>query len=184
MVNKEAILRTFRNLFDPFEMYQDDETRLTVHDDGTLDVDGVVYLHHDVDELPIKFGVVAQFFAVERGLKTLKNMPRTVKGPCHLDGNKLTTLVGAPETVGEDLELYRNPLENLNGFPREVGGKVKLIWAKNLPLLRTLVAKEIILHGQPRVDAILNKYAGQGRGGAIDCKRELVAAGFEGNARW
>ena len=184
MVDKEKILELFRNNFDPFDHYLL-TNQMQIQDDGTVDVQWNIYMFGELEEIPIKFGIVTgDFVAEEKGLKTLHNMPKIVTGDCELAGNKLTTLLGAPEEVGGNFHVNRNPLVSLEGFPQKVGRKVSLRWTPTLPLLRTLNAQEVILYGQPRAMVILNKYAGQGRAGAIDCKRELVAAGFEGNARW
>ena len=158
--------------------------------------------------------VNSSFSAVGKGLVTLLGAPEKVEGYFDVASNKLETLRGGPKWVGGDficwknqlssLEaapehvggafiIYANPLVSLEGMPQKIGVKLALSYDPELPLLRTLVAPHIELSTGPKVvswdrlllcEEILNKYAGQGRAGAIDCKRALVAAGFEGNARW
>jgi len=184
MVDKQKILQLFRENFDPFDYYTD-ENKPHIHDDGTVDAQWHVYLEYDVSELPVKFGTVdGDFSAIDKQLETLKNMPKIVKGNCELLGNKLTTLIGAPLEVGGNFEVNRNPLQDLIGFPQKVGGRVTVKWSQSLPLLRTLNAQEVVVYGQPRVSMILNKYAKQGKRAMFDCQKELEDAGFLENARW
>jgi hypothetical protein len=184
VVNKKKILQLFRKYFDPFDQIHN-TTLMQIQDDGTVDVQWSVYMPDELEEIPIKFGTVTgDFVAEEKGLKTLHNMPKLVTGDCELAGNKLTTLLGAPLEVGGNFFVNRNPLVSLDGFPQKVGKRVSLKWTPSLPLLRTLNAQEVVLYGQPRIMVILNKYAGQGKRGAIRCQKELISAGFERNARW
>jgi hypothetical protein len=184
MVDKEEILRVFRKYFDPFDQYLLSK-QMQIRDDGTVDVQWNVYMLDELAEIPVKFGTVTgDFVAEEKGLKTLHNMPKLVTGDCELAGNKLTTLIGAPLEVGGNFFVNRNPLVSLDGFPQKVGKRVSLKWGPSLPLLRTLNAREVVLYGQPRVMAIMNKYAGQGKRAMFDCQKDLEDAGFEGNAKW
>lgn len=101
---------------------------------------------------------------------------------------------GGPRTVGTRLIVRETPIESLEGFPEKIGANMELPYTKDLPLLRTLAAEEIWLTPWDnsreagdmvhKVQQILNKYAGMGKAGAFDCRRELRAAGFEENARW
>jgi len=119
-------------------------------------------------------------------LNSLVGAPRNVPGDFDCSHNQLTSLEGAPAAVGRLLSCLGNPLTSLEGMPNSVG-IFEFTYSPTLPLLRSLVAKKINVFPKLETVAIqniLNKYAGQGRAGAIDCKRELVAAGFEGNARW
>jgi len=158
---------------------------VTVHPDGSLSVDNNVFLLKNTSSLPIKFSrVEGRFDAGSSDLENLSNFPTYVAGDLDLRGNHLTNLIGAPSHIGDDLLLTDNPLVSLEGFPAHVGGTASLPYSANLPLLRSLTAQRIMIPGRPTLHKILNKYAGEGRAGAIDCKRELVAAGFEGNAKW
>jgi len=83
-------------------------------------------------------------------------------------------------------------LKTLEHFPDEIGGMAAVTWRKNLPLLRTLVAKEGVKfykdfeeQGEAYdVAEIINEYAGQGRMAIFDAQKDLEDAGFPGNARW
>ena len=129
----------------------------------------------------------ASFNCRQNNLETLEGGPKTVNGDFRCDGNKLTNLIGAPTKVTGFLTCTHNSLTSLEGIPTELGG-IELEYERELPLLRLLYAKHIDFYYGGRsaraVKEILMKYAGQGRAGAIDCKRELVAAGFEDNAKW
>lgn len=129
----------------------------------------------------------SSFNCRQNNLKTLEGGPKTVNGDFRCDGNLLENLLGAPTKVTGFLTCINNPLKSLEGIPTELEG-IELEYDRELPLLRLLYAKHIDFYYSGRssraVKEILMKYAGQGRAGAIDCKRELVAAGFEGNAKW
>ena len=162
-------------------------------------------------ELPVDFeSVGGTLMLANNKLTTLKGCPPHVGYSFECDQNQLTTLEYGPVTVGSGYNCSRNelrnllhapthvpgilncclnPLESLEGFPETVGKAVYISYSPDLPLLRTLVAQSIIFWPTVAtqgiaVRKILNKYAGQGRAGAFDCRRELRAAGFEGNARW
>jgi hypothetical protein len=84
-------------------------------------------------------------------------------------------------------------LTSLDGAPEHVGGMFGVPYKPDLPLLRTLVSREVYMAWQPgREDAseevakILNdpRWVGQGKRKAMLCAAELIKAGFGGNARW
>ena len=112
----------------------------TISQDGTVDVDGEVYLHFQhLTKLPLKFGKVSKnFYCGNNNLTTLDGSPKwtgggffcfcnqltSLKGgPIEVDGvfkcseNQLTTLVGGPSKVGSDYFCGNNDLRDLNGFP-------------------------------------------------------------------
>lgn len=117
-----------------------------------------------------------------------------VQGLFRVEGTGLKSFVGGPKSVQLNIDCQNNPdLVSLEGFPTSVGSRVEITYTPTLPVLRLLVApgiwfsvdtKDEYIDDGIAVENILMKYAGQGRAAAIDCKRELVAAGFEGNARW
>jgi len=199
MVDKNEILKRFADYFHH-------SGNVTVDDQGLVSVTDDVYMGRKRDKLPVAFDFVGDFVCAEVGLKTLEGAPNRVGRDVSLQGNLLTSLQGFPQEVGRNVRLDNNqltdlkglpsklsgslviiynPLTSLEGFPTSVG-EVYLGYQENLPLLRTLGAQTIVLWEKSRyeVEQILNKYAGQGRAAAIDCKRDLVRAGFEGNARW
>ncbi len=161
----------------------DDESRVDIYGDIYLDkLFG--YSYHAA--LPLEFGQVSgNFYAPGLGLQTLQGSPYWVGRDFEVTNNKLKTLEGGPKHVGRSYGAYDNPLENLDGLAEHIGDAIGIPYSHNLPLLRSLVAKQIWISPQiMQVEKILNKYAGRGREGAFDCRRELRAAGFEGNARW
>ncbi len=131
--------------------------------------------------------------ARNRNLETLEGAPLKVGGDFTAYGCNLVNLIGAPREVEGAFMVFNNPLESLDGMPDHIGGKAVVPYDPNMPLLKLLVAQEVEF-GTGKLGAswdkvkecedILNKYAGQGKAGAFDCRRELRAAGFEGNARW
>jgi len=78
----------------------------TINEDGSIDVDGSVYLfQRGLTELPVQF--------------------RIVTGDFHCAFNKLTTLQGAPQTVGEGFYCNGNPLTSMSGAPQSrVGASI------------------------------------------------------------
>jgi len=137
---------------------------------------------------------VTGFFDVSRNrLNSLEGGPKQVGADYSCWRNNLRSLVGAPKRIGGRFEIYKNPLTSLEGMPNDIGGAVSLSYHPALPLLRTLVAPVIELSIGAEIvsldriylcETILNKYAGEGKRGAIRCQKELIAAGFEGNAKW
>ena len=83
----------------------------TINEDGSIDVDGNVYLNgKKLIELPLKFGKVSGHFNCSRETNLIPAW------------NQLTSLEGSPREVGGDFHCYRNQLTSLEGSPREVGG--------------------------------------------------------------
>jgi hypothetical protein len=128
-----------------------------------------------------------------RNLTSLEGAPLKVGEDFAAYGCKLTNLIGAPREIGISFMVFNNPLESLDGMPDHIGGTISLNYEPDLGLLRVLVAKTVDFSpGQSQVSwdkviecqEILNKYAGQGRRGSFAAKKELIEAGFEGNARW
>lgn len=190
MVNKEKIWEQLYRFF-----YLDSIEGIDITDDGVINVHQGLQFRADEPlpdgVLPFQFGVVGgNLILANAGLTSLQGMPTEIKGMLSLSKNPLKNLVGCTQKIGEYLRLRQMPnLESLEGFPTQLKDYVALDWKPNLPLLRTLQAPGgvALWPGSPEtedIEAILEKYKGQGRAGAIDCKRELVEAGFEGNARW
>ncbi len=139
-------------------------------------------LLQSLEHCPKSVGAI--FSCMTNQLSSLEHAPEKVNTLYCME-NKLTSLHGAPKKITGELGAWGNPLESLEGMPEEVN----LLWlhySPTLPLLRCLTAKKMWQGiGWPReVWDTLQKYMGQGREGAFDCRRELRAAGFEENARW
>ena len=203
MVDKQKIREVFEAYFDCAEP-------IKIYDDGEISTSGYVSGMRDMERLPLRFNtvggfdvggcelttlegspqwVMGEFRCISNQLKTLEGGPRSVLGSYLCGFNQLENLQGAPEKV-KRLSCVANPLKSLEGLPASLEELV-LIYDPKLPLLRALAAQQITF--THRVDEtpppeklaeIINKYAGLGREGAFDCRRELRAAGFEDNARW
>jgi hypothetical protein len=122
-------------------------------------------------------------------LETLGGTLDHVARDCDIKNTPLKSLQGGPKRVGRHVKISELlTLETLEGFPSSVGGLVDMYYKPNLGLLRTLVANKIWLSSPEfdttTVESILNMYAGQGKRGIFKCKKALIEAGFEGNARW
>lgn len=131
-------------------------------------------------------------------LTSLKYCP-VYLGTLDVSNNRITNFHHAPDIV-RFIHAYMNPLTSLEGFansdsdPDAEIDYVDITFDPHLPMLRLLNAEEIhvsspgpgyshITAFQP-VHDILNKYAGQGKAGALKCAAELIRAGFKENARW
>jgi hypothetical protein len=115
-----------------FENFQDIDSickqygieNYTVNPDGTLDVDGYVYLSYGgLIKLPLKFGkVTGSFYCFDNQLTALEGSPREVGGDFNCFNNKLTALEGGPREVVGAFNCSNNQLTALEDGPREVGG--------------------------------------------------------------
>ena len=96
----------------------------TIKDDGTVDVDGSVYLDYcKLTELPLKFGTVTGWFNCSRNLlTTLEGSPKVVYGSFTCNNNRLTSLEEGPENVGFEFVCSMNKLTTLKGCPKSIGG--------------------------------------------------------------
>jgi hypothetical protein len=142
-------------------------------------------------KLPVVFGEFhASLVFRECGLVSLEGCPRKVRGRFVSLNNQLTNLVGGPKIVGGRLWITQSrPLVSLDGFPDRVWEYARLDYDPRLPLLRTLNCDDGLMllpdtAETRRMEEIIATYKGQGRRGMFAAKKELIEAGFEGNARW
>jgi hypothetical protein len=111
-------LKTFHIIEDTFS------DNYTINDDGTVDVDGDVYLlRKNITKLPFRFGKVTGNFGIDHNdLETLEGSPYYVGGKFSCNVNKLKNLIGSPGEVGGDFECSNNSLSSLEGMTPEIGG--------------------------------------------------------------
>jgi hypothetical protein len=187
---------------------------ITIDSDNKVNISGHCTLKEAMGELPVNFGKVYDFFCNSNALMSLKGAPESIGNTfscgannlislegspervggsfsCH--SNQLTSLIGAPKIVGGTFNCCDNPLKSLEGFPEKLNGFFICDWTSELPLLRSLQAKQgvTIYYGftakiNERVTDIINKFIGHTnlRHAILDCQKELTDAGFAGNARW
>ena len=98
-------------------------TNYTINDDGTIDVDGSVYLcDKELTELPLTFNKVSGYFDCSRNkLTTLKGCPRWIGRYFSCSNNKLTSLEFSPKYVGGSFSCNDNQLTSLEFSPDYVG---------------------------------------------------------------
>jgi hypothetical protein len=190
MVNKASSLQEAKQILRDYAPTLSRDS-ISLDSENRVDIFGDIMLHRlfgrrSHKTLPLVFGkITGNFQAVDLGLTTLEGAPYWVGEAFAVSNNNLTTLTGGPEYVGTYYFVTKNPLENLDGLASHIGNGVEFDYTPTLPLLRTLVAKKIWpTPDQPALESILNKYAGQGRRGMFAAKKELIEAGFSGNARW
>ena len=96
----------------------------TINEDGSIDVDGNVYLNgKKLIELPLKFGKVSGDFSCHfNNLTSLEGSPREVGGHFSCGYNQLITLEGSPLSVGGIFNCYGNKLTSLSGISKYISG--------------------------------------------------------------
>jgi hypothetical protein len=100
-----------------------DNCNCTLNSDGSVDVDGSVYLNNGLYEIPIKFGRVRGHFNCSNNqLTTLKNAPNWVGGSFYCSHNNITSLEFAPSKVGGNFDCSYNNLTSLEFAPSKVMG--------------------------------------------------------------
>lgn len=93
----------------------------TINEDGTVDVDGSVYLYNKgLTQIPLKFGKISGPFDCDNNkLTSLEGSPKYVGGYFSCNGNQLKTLEGGPEIVIGEYHCNNNQLVNFKGFPED-----------------------------------------------------------------
>ena len=101
----------------------------TINDDGSIDVDGNVYLWgYYLTELPLRFNKVSGWFECDdNNLTSLKGSPKWVGDYFYCTNNKLTSLEFSPEYVGGWFDCKYNDLTDLVGSPKQVVGDFRCI---------------------------------------------------------
>jgi hypothetical protein len=128
---------------------------------------------------------VMDFDCSNNPLTTLQWCPR-VPAELLCDNAQLRDLTSVPPATY--LSVQMNPIVNFRNTPSHIQ-EVAVTWHRDLPLLGLLTVAQINIHRvngahYAEVENILKKYAGEGKRGVIRCQKELISAGFEGNARW
>ena len=110
----------------------------TINPDGSIDVDGNLYLDLDVypsgkklDRFPLKFRKVnGNVDCSNNNLTSLEGCPQEVGGHFDCSVNKLTSLEGSPTEVGGNFNCEHNQLISLEGSPKEIGGSLNCSYNK------------------------------------------------------
>ncbi|MCK9476324.1 MAG: hypothetical protein M0R46_10410 [Candidatus Muirbacterium halophilum] len=99
-------------------------TNYTINEDGSIDVDGDVYLYKQkLKVLPLKFrNVIGNFRCTFNKLTSLKGSPQYIGGWLECNDNQLTSLVGCPQYIGGGFYCTSNQLTSLEGAPQSIGG--------------------------------------------------------------
>ena len=119
----------------------------TINDDGSIDVDGDVYLSlSSLHILPLRFNKVSGYFdcscniltslegsprevgdgfyCYRNNLISLKGCPKVVGGYFNCSENDLTSLIGSPEVLNSTFDCNKNNLTSLDGLPKELNGNI------------------------------------------------------------
>ena len=110
----------------------------TINPDGSIDVDGNLYLDLNVypsgkklDRFPLKFRKVnGNVDCSNNNLTSLEGYPQEVGGHFDCSVNKLTSLEGSPTEVGGNFNCEHNQLISLEGSPKEIGGSLNCSYNK------------------------------------------------------
>jgi hypothetical protein len=114
----------------------------TINDDGSIDVDGSVYLNgKNLTKIPFKFrnfpfkfrNVSRCFDCSNNQLTSLEGAPNNVGDAFWCNYNQLTSLEGAPSSVGVNFSCGHNQLISLDGAPSSVGGYFNCYGNPSLP---------------------------------------------------
>jgi hypothetical protein len=161
--------------------------------------------------MPVAFGwITGNFSCQNMGLVSLHGAPVEVGGSFDCGGNHLTSLDYAPRYTAQaffcngnllpslkglnaksfagSMVTHGNPMTSLDGLPDSFVGTLIVSWHANLPLLRMvgLIAPKI--RGNNMVYSIIEQHAGNDRttlrARVLACQRDLINAGFKGNAKW
>lgn len=204
MVDKDKIQQTLKKYFSY-------HGKVDIDDSGVVSCTGNVQFTGGQKKLPVHFGEVGGTFkATMRKLTTLVGSPHTVGHQFICWGSPISSFQGGPTKVGAEvyardcqltnlihapecttLMVHNNPLVSLEGMPNtlQVFG---FTFDPHLPMLKALQAEKVVLYAKEGTDKtqalecykILDKYAGQGKPGAIKAAAELIRAGLKETARW
>jgi hypothetical protein len=181
MVNTSQVETLLKQYFDVLG-------QVTVRPNGVVDVQGDVKLKRNtwIKQLPVQFGHVSgDFHCSDNELTSLQGAPDHVDGNFMCYDNHLPNLVGAPRHVGGRFACSHNKLTSLEGAPDHVGDLFLCLYDAHLPLLRLTMYDSVnILWAPEQVEKIIDKYAGEGKPGAIKAAAELIRAGYKDNAKW
>jgi hypothetical protein len=153
-----------------------DIVNYTINEDGSIDVDGEVYLSgRGLTKLPLKFRrVTGGFFICYNKLTSLEGSPKEVGGSFDCQNNQLTSLKGCPKSVGGSFECYKNQLTSLEGSPKSVGGSFYCSWNK---LTNLVGGPEVVLGPYYAYDNQINSFEGfpdDYEGGYVDFTKNPV----------
>jgi hypothetical protein len=169
---------------------------VTVDAHGVVSAEGTAVYgnkQRKISQLPFKFGTVSnEFLPIGMGLESFTGFPQTVQG-CWCDKNKFSNLIGSP-TVAKFLSCRNNPFLSLEGLSPNVE-RFTLTWTPHLPLLRLVALESAFLTENKQgslesiqVEEILRRHGGTDpatlRKRLTACQKELIDAGFAGNAKW
>lgn len=103
-------------------LYSDNEdivSRVTIHPDGTVDVEGSIIIYTDLKSLPIKFGKVSESFIISNRsrITSLEGCPEEC-GYFSIEGTNVTSLEGGPR-IAEESYIAQGcvMITNLKGAP-------------------------------------------------------------------
>lgn len=100
----------------------------TIHDDGTIDVDGDVDLSsRGLEALIVKFGVVhGEFSVAYNKLTTFYGFPTSVTRSLYCESNQIRYFKHCPSIIGGSFLVSDNKISNFDDFPQVIGGDVYL----------------------------------------------------------
>jgi hypothetical protein len=170
-----------------------------IHDDGSVDINPnypynrvIMRVKNNITKLPIKLNVVnGSMDGRFSSLTTMEGFPEIISRSLYMTRCELTSLDFCPN-VKLNLDFEGILLRSITGIPsNSVLDTLKLSWHSKLPLLSLLRLNVAFLFlfdqsGQHLSEKILRQYMNvpNKRKAIIDCQKELIDAGFIGNAGW
>jgi len=176
--------------------------------DGTVSVDGNVKLTKDTPYIPVQFGTVKSFYCFNKKLTSLVGSPFIVTGDYVCSRNDIKTLIGSPNEIRYDFDFSMNEeltslegsptkvggdvncrgitkISSFNNLPEQIGGELVVEWSPDVGVLSLIKYHDVNFLNNHIVRGILKKFYGQKplRPAIIQCQKELIDAGFRGNAK-
>lgn len=184
----------------------------TIHDDGSVDVAGSVYIPRHYTTIPVQFREVAGDFDCSNGsltslsgsplivggdfissscsnITSLVGAPKSVGGICAFDSTSITSLVGCPSFIGLRLYISNTDVNTLNGMPAVIGTCKSFNWidcraTPNLNAILPLFRVKGMFGIVHEASSVFDRfYRPDGSGDIIACQDALIEAGFARYAR-
>jgi hypothetical protein len=157
-----------------------------------IDSNGSVgsYSIRKLKTIPFQFNNVNGSFRIDLlGVISLKGSPIFVGNDFSCRANKITNFIGGPIHINGSFDAINNKhVTSLQGLPDYVGRNIEIEWLPNLPILPLLTKPYFVERNSwpdPVWQILLTYYRKKPlKKSILACQKELITAGFVGNASW
>jgi hypothetical protein len=167
---------------------------MSINQDGSIHIYGGVFVKpgKKFNRLPVNFKSAGDFECQSCGLTNLEGSPNHIDGAFNCSSNNLTSLKNGPEYVGRLYYCIRNHLVSLDGLAKNFTNLLfrgtQIYHCCECCIVRNSICITNTINPLNELYPlyILEKYIGKGasRRDILACQKELIDAGFEGNASW